>query len=280
MDRRHGPSVVVVNSALERFYFGNTSAIGKTIFFDPGIPTAIVGVVADFRDHSLIGLPQRTAYALYDQNIGDAAQPSLIFAVRATGDPSALSTSVRAAVAAVDPALPIASLAPLSTLMRDSIREEWLLAMLADGFGLVALLLAAIGLYGVMAYAVAQRTGEIGIRRALGASRGQVIELVLSDGLRLVSVGLLIGLPLALIAARLLRAELYGVSPTDPASAITAIVVLVMCAIIAGLVPALRASRVAPLTALRRTEGPGYEALGGVPISRIRPSASVCRQLA
>jgi predicted permease len=252
MDRRHGPSVVVVNLALERFYFGNTSALGKTIFFDPGIPTTIVGVVADFRDHSLIGVPERTAYALYDQNIGDVDQPSLIFVVRATGDPVAVSMGVRAAVEAADPALPIASLTPLSTLMRESIREEWLLATLADGFGLVALLLAAIGLYGVMAYAVAQRTGEIGIRRALGASRGRVIGLVLSDGLRLVSVGLLVGMPLALIAARLLRGELYGVAPTDPASAVTAFVVLLTSAIIAGLIPALRASRVPPVVALRQ----------------------------
>jgi predicted permease len=252
IDRKHGPSVVVVNSALERFYFGKESAVGKTIFFDQGIPTTIVGVVADFRDHSLVGLPDRTAYALYDQNIADAEHPSLIFEIRAAGDPTLLTASVRAAVAAADPELPIASIAPLSALMRDSIRQEWLLATLAVAFGLVALVLAAIGLYGVMTYAVAQRTGEIGIRRALGASRGQVIRLVLGDGLRLVSLGLLVGIPLSVIVARLLREELYGVTPTDPASVTTAVSVLIACAIIAGLIPALRASRVAPVVALRQ----------------------------
>jgi len=125
------------------------------------------------------------------------------------------------------------------------------LARLASGFGVVALLLAAIGLYGVLTYAIGRRTGEIGLRVALGARRGTVIGMVLGDALRLVVIGVVLGIPLALGVMQLIRTQLHDVEPTDPIALIAAVVVLGVSALAAALIPSLRASRVAPLVALR-----------------------------
>ena len=152
---------------------------------------------------------------------------------------------------AVDAHLPIDGIDPLALLMNDSIAGERLVAQFATAFGLLALALAAIGLYGVMSYAVSRRTGEMGLRVALGAQRRDVVGLVLFDALRLVVVGLVVGLPLAIAAARLLRTQLHGVNVADPASIVVAVVVLAASASAAALIPALRASKVAPIVALR-----------------------------
>ena len=181
-----------------------------------------------------------------------AGEPgSLRFEVRGAGDPAALVNSVRSAVAAVDPLLVIDGVDPLSFLMRQSVREERLLSRLATGFGVLALLLAAVGLYGVMTYAIVRRTGEIGLRVALGAQRGDVIRLVLGDALALVAMGIGVGVPSALASSRLLQSQLHGVGASDPAALVIALSVLTASALIAALIPALRASRVPPLIALR-----------------------------
>jgi ABC-type antimicrobial peptide transport system permease subunit len=172
--------------------------------------------------------------------------------IRASGNPADLTIAVRREALAVDPELMIDRMDALSFLMRQSIREQRLLARLATGFGVMALLLAAIGLYGVMTYAIARRTGEIGLRVALGAQRSSVVGMVLSDALRLVLLGIVVGVPLAFGAARLLGNELHGVEATDPASIVIALLVLAGSGVVAALVPALRASRVAPLVALRQ----------------------------
>src|SRR5439155_22145621 len=132
-----------------------------------------------------------------------------------------------------------------------SVRQERLLARLATGFGVLALLLAAVGLYGVMTYAVTRRTVEIGLRVALGAQQLDVVRMVLFDALRLVAAGFVIGLPLALFMTRLLRSQLHGVDPADPLSIAAAVAVLAASAVLAVLLPALRASRVSPIVALR-----------------------------
>jgi ABC-type antimicrobial peptide transport system permease subunit len=151
----------------------------------------------------------------------------------------------------VDARLPIDGVDPLAVLMRQSVREERLLARLATGFGLAALLLAAIGLYGVMTYAVTRRTGEIGLRVALGAQRPGVIGLVVGDALRVVLLGFAVGLPIALGSLRLLGAQLHGIGTADPLSIAAALSVLLVSALVAVVVPALRASRVSPIVALR-----------------------------
>ncbi len=149
------------------------------------------------------------------------------------------------------PLLPIDGIDPLGTRMLQSIRQERLLTHVATAFGVLALLLAAIGLYGVMTYAVTRRTGEVGLRVALGAAQEDIVRLVLVDALRLMAAGLVVGLPLALVLTRLLQAQLHGVQPADPVSLVTALVMLAASGFIAVALPAYRAARVAPTLALR-----------------------------
>lgn len=244
--------VVLVNEALAKFYFPKESAVGKYLHMDDSLSLQIIGVVADTRDHELDGTPLRRAYFPYvhhDTLIG--VPGSLRFEIRAQGRPAALVQSVRQAIVAVDPTLPIGEISPLTGLMRQSIAQERLVAQLATAFGTLALLLAGVGLYGVMTYAITRRTGEIGLRVALGAQRRDVLRLVLFDALRLVGIGLAVGLPIALTSTRMLRTQLHDVQAIDPLSIAAAVGVLALSAVIAVLIPAMRASRVSPIVALR-----------------------------
>jgi putative ABC transport system permease protein len=243
---------VLINQSAAHFYFPNSPAVGKFLHFQDSIAVEIVGVVADTRDHTLDGDPVRRVYFPYgNPDTAVARAGSLTLEVRTNGDPAALVQDVRKAVLSVDAALPIDGIAPVSVMMRQSIREERLVAKLATAFGVLALLLAGIGLYGVMTYAITRRTGEIGLRVALGAQRQDVLRMVLFDALRLVGVGLVVGLPLALMSTRLLRTQLHGVGAVDPASIAAAVGVLMASALVAVLVPAMRASKVSPIVALR-----------------------------
>jgi ABC-type lipoprotein release transport system permease subunit len=174
------------------------------------------------------------------------------FIVRTSGAPATVAGTVRQTLTSIDATVPILGIVPLSVAMRNSLQRERLLARLASGFGILALVLAAIGLYGVMSYAITRRTGEIGLRVALGAESSQVVRMVLFDALRLVAIGVVIGLPLALAATRLLRAQLHGVESNDPVAIGAALAVLGASAVVAVLRPALRASRVPPIVALRQ----------------------------
>ena len=242
---------ILVNETFARFFFGSTDrAAGTTIRVSDSTSAQIVGVIADTKDHELTTEVERRYFYAYQQHpFEEPGQLRLI--VRASGDPALLVTPVRRALRAYDAQLPINGIDPLSVLMRASVRQERLLARLASGFGIVALLLAAIGLYGVLTYAIGRRTGEIGLRVALGARRGTVIGMVLGDALRLVIVGVVLGIPLALGVMQLIRTQLHDVKPTDPIALIVAVVVLGVSALAAALIPSLRASRVAPLVALR-----------------------------
>jgi predicted permease len=250
-DRAGAAKVAMINETMARFYFGRDNPIGRTLRFDDTLDIQIVGVIADTRDHDLKGEPVRRMYVPYLQRLlGDPA--NLILEVRTSGAPANLTNAVRREILAVDPDLVIESIDPLSTLMRQSIREQRLVARLGSGFGALALALAAIGLYGILTYAISRRTGEIGLRVALGAQRSDVVNMVLLDALRLVLAGIVVGVPLALGSARLLRSQLHGVSPTDPAATALGLVVLMLSATIAALLPALRAARVPPMVALRQ----------------------------
>src|SRR6266571_2544042 len=162
-----------------------------------------------------------------------------------------LEPEVRRALAEVDPNLTITSIRTMQQQVEMSFDQERAVASLAGLFGVVALLLAAVGLYGVTAYTVAQRTNEIGIRMALGADRAKVVQLVLRGAFRRVIVGLLLGLPLAVGAGRLIAAQLYGVSSWDPLALSVAVLSLGACAFVAAIIPALRAAAISPMDALR-----------------------------
>lgn len=244
------PSVAVLNESAARFLFHDGNSIGKVIYFDAGVPTTVVGVVADVRDHTLTGPVERRAYVPYAQEISDDDTPFLAFAIRTHGDPATVVQEVRRTIAQVDPSLPVVTVTPLHALMRNTIRAQQLVTTLATAFGFAALVLALVGLYGVMSYAVTRRTAELGLRSALGADRGDVLRLVLGDGLRLAGLGLLVGVPLALVASRALGTQVHGLPSADAATLGVAAGGIAVCAFIAALVPAVRASRVSPVSAL------------------------------
>ena len=250
-DDQRSPRVALVNAAMAKFYFPGQSAIGKTLVFSDTVSVSIVGVIADIRDHELTTKPPRRFYRPYLQYpLGDEPG-SLNYAIRTTGNPMQAIPALRQAIIAIDRELKTDDIAPLSLLMRDSIRQERLVARLATGFGALALLLAGIGLYGVLTYAVTRRTNEIGLRVALGAQQQDVVRMVLGDALRLVLAGVVVGAPLAIAATRLLRTQLHDVHPADPIAIVSALLVLTLGAVIAALIPARRAARLDPLSALR-----------------------------
>jgi putative ABC transport system permease protein len=237
----------VINEALARRYFPGQDPLGKRLAaaHRPDDLYRIVGVVADVRDDGLAGAVGAQVYGVLAQQPAHA----LAFVVRGSG--VGLPAAIRAAIQAVDRDQPIATLRPLGDLVSASIARERFAATLFAVFSVVALLLAAAGIYGVMAYAVAERRSEIGVRLALGAQVGDVLALVVGQGSRLVAVGLALGLAGALLAARLLEAMLFGVSAHDPVSFVVTAFLLAIAGLLACLVPALRASAVSPSEALR-----------------------------
>jgi putative ABC transport system permease protein len=250
-DDQRSLRVALVNAAMARFYFPGQSPIGRTIVVNDSVILSIVGVVGDIRDHELTAPSPRRFYRPYLQYPLGSEPGTLNLAIRATGDPVKLIPDVRRAIAATDASLRGDDIDTLASLMRASIQQERVVARLATGFGALALLLAGIGLYGVLTYAVTRRTNEIGLRVALGAQQQDVVRMVLGDALQLVFVGILVGAPLALAATQLLRSQLYDVHPADPIALATALGVLTACAIVAALIPARRAARLDALVALR-----------------------------
>jgi len=175
----------------------------------------------------------------------------MTFAIRTVLPPLSIANAVRRAVSEIDPTIPVANMKTEEQQIAENIGKERLFAGLVSAFGAVAALLAAIGLYGVMAYSVARRTVELGIRFALGARRSTVQSMVLRQSLWMVAFGLAIGIPAALALTRLIESTLFGVKPTDPASFIAAALLMTVVGALAAWIPAHRASRVDPITALR-----------------------------
>jgi ABC-type antimicrobial peptide transport system permease subunit len=171
--------------------------------------------------------------------------------VRTAGNSTSVAAAVRREARAMDPRMPMFEVETLATQVAASLREERLLATLSSGFGLLALLLSCLGLYGILSYAVAQQTREIGIRMALGAARRDVLWLVLRDALWLVLFGVVLGLPAALAASRLVASQLFDIGTADPFALGLATLALLVVAAIAGYLPARRATRVDPLVALK-----------------------------
>ena len=244
--------VAILNKTAVRLYFGQASPIGRLVTF-PGQripdPYRIVGVVEDTRYDSLRREPDRMAYLPIAQSVDRLG--SVIVGVRAAIEPAGLLAGVRDAAARSVPGSAVTNVITLEQQIDDSMLQERLVAMLASVFGGLALVLACIGVYGVLSYAVLRRTREIGIRLAIGARRGSVIWLVVRETVLLIVMALAIGIPIVLLTTRYVKAQLYGVTPGDPAAISLAIVVLVGVAALAAFVPARRASNVDPMIALR-----------------------------
>jgi predicted lysophospholipase L1 biosynthesis ABC-type transport system permease subunit len=207
----------------------------------------VVGVVGNVRHQAL---EEEGGLEMY-LPLTQSGSGSVELVVRTKREPKSLVTGMRAALRAVDPGMPTQGYQELGELVDKAVSPRRFMVILLGSFAMAALLLAAIGIYGVVSYTVTQRTPEIGIRMALGASTGQVQRQVMTQTVALVASGLLIGVAGALILARLTAALLYHMEPTDPLTFALTIVVLVMTAISAGYVPAVRASRVDPMSALR-----------------------------
>ncbi|HEU0140121.1 MAG TPA: FtsX-like permease family protein [Bryobacteraceae bacterium] len=250
-DTPSSPPVAIVNESFARRFFPKGDALGRYIALPPNykLPRMeIVGVVADasFRD-----LRSPVPYAAYFPLAQDpGARDALQMLVRATGSPSAISAAVRQAVHSFDPGIPV-TMRTLADEIDSTLTYERLLALLSAFFGVVALGLAAIGLYGILSYAVARRTSEIGVRVALGASRGSVLWLVMKQSIALVLIGMAIGCAAALVLARYVESLLFGLKPADPVTIAIASAGFVAVTALAAWIPARRATAVDPVQALR-----------------------------
>ncbi len=251
-DTLGAPRVAIVNEKFARHYFGNQSPVGRRIGLggDPGTKTdiEIVGVVGDTKYQTMRQDAPREVYFPYQQN--DWATHMTAY-VRTDAGSSQMFSTLRAAVHKLDSRLPVFEMKTEERQLDDVLAVERLAASLSSAFGLLATILAAIGLYGVMAFLVARRTREIGIRMALGALTGDVLWIVMREVLLLLGIGIAIGVPAALGISNLIRSQLYGMSPSDPATIALATLGIVAIATISGYLPARRATRVDPVRALR-----------------------------
>jgi predicted permease len=248
-DREGAPGVVIVNETFARRYFPKQDPLGQRVSLN-GAQGPWLEVVGLARDGKYITLGETPAPFLY-QPLAQRHESGMVLLVRTNGDPTQITPSVRKEVQAIERNLPLTNARTMTELLNTTLFPARMGAILLGGFGLLALLLASVGLYGVMSYSVSRRTREIGIRMALGAQSGDVLRLVLRESMTLVAVGMLLGLIVARTATRLLTGFLYGVSPTDPAAFIGIAVLLALVALIASFLPARRAAKVDPMVAFR-----------------------------
>ncbi len=255
-DTPSAPLVAVVNQMFVDQYYPNEDPIGKRFGLGGTARRAdfqIVGVVNTirFRDPRGPGRPMFFLPILQWQERWDRSNLLQSIVLRTSGSASGMEARIQKTLGAIDPNLTMVSMASMSDHLDELLGHEQLIGTLAQIFGGLALLLASIGLYGITAYSVARRTSEIGVRTALGANRWQVVKLILGGALSQAGVGIAVGIPLAVLAGRLLAGQVYGVKTSDPAILAGAAVVLAVCAAVAGTIPAIRASSVDPVRALR-----------------------------
>jgi putative ABC transport system permease protein len=249
-DSADAPKVMIVNQALAKKYWPGEDAVGKRVTFDDPRKdpkwTTIVGVVGDVR-HRGMDEPARPEFY---QPHAQVPYRAMILAVRSSQNPKALISTIRRELSSMDPDLPIAHVRTVDEIVSDSIAPRRLSVLLLGVFAAIALVLAAIGMYGVMSYLVAQRTHEIGVRMALGAQRSDVLKMILSRGAMLVLAGTGLGLVLAFLGTRALASLLYGVGAFDAVTFLTVTVVLGAIALLASYIPAFRAAKADPMIAL------------------------------
>jgi putative ABC transport system permease protein len=248
-DTEKAPMVAVIDQTFADRYFAGSDPIGQAIDIGNGTDGfyEIVGVVGDVHHGGLDGSPNPTMYVPFNQDVFD----TMWVVARTDGDPAGLAAVVRQTLREIDGTLPAFGMTPLATVVSNSIAQRRFSMLLLAGFAGVALFLAAVGLYGVVAYSVSQRTQEIGVRMAIGARHRDVIGMVIGGGMRLALVGTGIGLVAALALSRVVRTMVYGVTPLDPVSYVITSCLLLAVAVLACYVPARRATRVDPITALR-----------------------------
>jgi putative ABC transport system permease protein len=263
-DHAQAPRIAIVNETMARRFWPAQTALGKRVALDyeamkffPDRPPQfdlaagmreIVGVVRDVRHEGLETEPQPEMY------VPDRQRPEreMNLVIRAALDPASLAASVRGAVSAIDPDQPVANIKPMSRLLADSVAKPRFNYVLLTVFAAVALILTITGVYGVMSYAVAQRTREMGIRLALGARGADVLKLVIRQGMKPVIAGAALGLAGAYALTRVMATLLFGVSPTDPTVFIGVAALLATVALLACYLPARRAMNIDPVVALRR----------------------------
>jgi predicted permease len=251
-DKLDSKSVVVISEKTAHHYWPGRDPIGKRL--KPGATTSnapwreVIGVVKDVRQNDFIAQPKMQMYFTYRQ-LKDLAANALV--VRTSVEPMSLASSIRNAIWAVDKDQPVANIDTMDHIVSEAIARQRFSMLLLGIFAGLALVLAAVGIYGVMSYSVAQRTHEIGIRMALGARRADVLQMTVKQGLKLVGAGMMLGLVAAFLLTRVLASLLYGISATDPITFVGISLVLLAVAILASYIPALRATKVDPIIALR-----------------------------
>ena len=263
-DRAGSPPVAILNQSAARILFPDEEAVGKRLKVEWGSGgnpiVEVVGVVSDIRHGSVNTPPDPCLFMPNDQQ----PFPFTSLVVRTTGNPASLESELREQVRAVDSDQGIAKMELLQQMVSDSIARPRLEAVVLTAFGVIALGLACIGLYGLIAFSVAQRIREIGIRVALGASKAEIFRMILGDGFRLTVVGVLLGLAGVLSSTRFLRSLLYEVNPLDPATLVSVICILLVVSAVACYIPALRATNADPASILRPEGGEADNNIDGV----------------
>ena len=259
-DTDTAPRVAILNETMAKYFFGDRNPVGRMVRFagTTSTPTEIVGVTKDF----VKGSPRAGAQAEFatyfpyrdKEALNRGAQTRLrvmLVVLRTAGDPLAVAGRVREELLAIDPALPILRINTTEQQLDDVLARDRLIAALSTWLGVLAVVLASVGLFGLVSYRAARRTNEIGVRLALGATRAAVLAMILRESGRLVLAGLAVGIVAAIALVRLVSSRLYGVSATDPWTFAGAALLLLAIAALAAFVPARRASRVDPMVALR-----------------------------
>jgi putative ABC transport system permease protein len=259
-DTAKGAWVVIVNQAMAKRYWPDGSVLGKFIQLDyvPGeMLRQVVGVVGDLRLSRRQREPEAMVYVPFQQQPGQWPGPGwqmragMFYLIRTSGKPQAMITTIRSALAEVEPNRPANNISTVEDYLDQQVQYDRLYIVLLTIFGAIAAVLAAIGIYGVMAVSVAERTREIGIRVALGARSGEVLKLVIGRALVLIGIGLVLGLGGAFALTRLIRQQLYEVTPTDPLTYTVVSLALTLVAVVACIIPTRRAVTVDPTVALR-----------------------------
>jgi predicted permease len=248
-DGETAPKVAVINEAAARKFFRDESPLGRRFGGTPedSGQIEVVGIVGDVKYNSVRDEAPPTMYVPYVQSpIG-----AMAFEIRTAGDPAGAIPAIREAVRQVDPTVPLTDISTQVDQIERRFSQERVLARAYTLFGGLALLVASIGVFGLMSYSVARRTNEVGIRMALGAQREDVVRLVMGESMMLVAAGVAIGLGGAIAAGRTVSSLLFGLAPTDPLAMAGAITVMVLVSALAGYLPARRASRIDPMVALR-----------------------------